>query len=65
MNKNLGVLAAAQQEGKTGQIVEGTPVFSTDAAIATIDPSTFTTGIDSSTATPTPNAKKGKSKKKT
>jgi hypothetical protein len=65
LNKNIDVLSTAEKEGKTKGTITNTPEFSTDAAIAALDPSTFASGIDTSSVVPPSSAKKGRPKKKT
>lgn len=65
LNKNIDVLSTAEKEGKTKGTVTDTPQFSTDAAIAALDPSTFASGADTSDVVSPSSVKKGRPKKKT
>lgn len=65
LNSNIDVLSTAEQEGKTKGTAAKTPEFSTEAAIAALDPSTFASGVESSDVVPPSSVKKGRPKKKT
>ncbi|KEF63320.1 uncharacterized protein A1O9_01297 [Exophiala aquamarina CBS 119918] len=71
LNGNIEVLSTAEKEGKTPSKSTTTTTtnaidFSTDAAIAALDPSTFASGVDApNVVSPTNTVKKGRSKKKT
>lgn len=70
LNSNIDVLSTAEMEGKTPTksttATTNAIDFSTDAAIAALDPSTFASGVDApNVVSPTSTAKKGRSKKKT